>query len=119
MTIFWMMILFMLSTSFFSSEWTDKFNAPFNIRFMAHLVVYLILGFLASGAVGLNFGWKRKFLITMIFCMAYALSDEFHQYFEPERAARLKDVITDSVSAWVGILIHRRVYLERIVKKGL
>ncbi|MFC2157036.1 VanZ family protein [Acidobacteriota bacterium] len=119
MTIFWMMVLFVFSTSFFSSELTDKINAPFNIRFLAHIVVYFILGFFVSGAIELNFKWKRRFLIALIFCILYAFSDELHQYFEPTRAAKLIDVIKDSVGAWVGILVYRKVYLERMVKKGL
>ena len=115
----WMLVIFILSTSFFSSEQTDKIDAPFNIRFLAHIVVYCILGFLASGAVELHSSWKHKFLITLTFCVIYALTDELHQYFEPNRAARLQDVIKDGVGAFLGILIHRRFYLGWIVKKGI
>ena len=109
-TILWMIIIFILSTTYFSSQRTahilDRISTEINFRFLAHLIVYTIFGFLASGAIQTNFSWKNKFLITLIVCILYAIMDEFHQNFEPERKFRLIDIKTDTVGAFVGILLY-------------
>lgn len=118
LTVGWMAVLFVLSTSFFSAELTKNIDFPINIRLLAHICVYLVLGFLASRAVDLNFPWKNKILITFLICILYAISDELHQHFEPARHGRLIDVIVDSVSAFFGIVGQRLVYQKRFVGKG-
>ena len=70
---------------------------------IAHFVVYFIFGFLLSGALRTNFNWKNRFLLALLFCVLYAVLDEIHQYFEPERKFRISDIVLDSVSALGGI----------------
>ncbi|MCJ7579117.1 MAG: VanZ family protein [Candidatus Aminicenantes bacterium] len=108
LTIIWMAVIFVLSTNYFSSErTTDLINIHIPLRSLAHLFVYFVLGFLASGAIKLNFNWKHKLLITLLFCIFYALTDELHQYFETERRFGFTDIATDSVGASVGILFYK------------
>lgn len=108
LTIVWMVFIFVLSTNYFSSErTTDKLDTNIPLRSLAHLFVYFVLGFLASGAVKLNFNWKHKLLITLVFCVFYAFTDELHQHFETERRFRLIDLATDSVGAFAGILFYK------------
>ena len=107
LTIIWMVFIFVLSTNYFSSEITTaKIDTNIPLRFLAHLFVYFVSGFLASGAISLNFNWTHKLLITLLFCIFYAFTDELHQFFEPERRFRLIDLATDSVGAFVGILLY-------------
>ena len=108
LTIVWMVIIFFLSTNYLSSERTTaKIDTTIPFRDLAHLFVYFVLGFLASGAVNLNFNWKHKLLISLLFCIFYAFTDELHQYFETERRFGLIDIATDSVGACVGILFYK------------
>ena len=83
-----------------------------SFRFIAHLLVYFILGFLASGAIRLNFTWKQKFIISLLFCILYSLSDEFHQHLVPERRFRLIDLSYDVLGSLAGILTYYCVYLR-------
>ncbi len=108
LTIIWMVFIFVLSTNHFSSgRTTAKIDAEIPIRLLAHLFVYFVLGFLSSGAVKLNFNWKHKLLITLLFCIFYAFTDELHQFFEIERRFRFIDIATDSVGAFAGILFYK------------
>ncbi len=113
LTTVWMAVIFMLSTNYFSSERTpSKIDTNIPLRSLAHLFVYLVLGFLASGAVNLNFNWKHKLLITLLFCIFYAFTDELHQFFEIERRFRFIDIATDTVGAFAGILFYNFLYLK-------
>ncbi len=116
LSILWMIVIFILSTSLFSpqrtAKVTDKITTEINFRFIAHLIVYFILGFLASGAIRLNFSFNNKFLFTMLACCLYGVFDEFHQYFEPARKFRLIDIITNSGGSSLGILSYYLVYLR-------
>ncbi len=116
LSIFWMIFIFILSTSLFSpqstAKVTDKITTEINFRFIAHLVVYFILGFLASGSIRLNFSFNNKFLFTVLVCFLYGVSDEFHQYFEPARKFRSIDIITNSGGSLTGILSYYLVYLR-------
>ena len=121
-TIFWMAVIFVLSTNLFSAQrTTDKIDTEIPLRNIAHLVVYFILGFLSSGAVRLNFSWKQKWLITLFFCIFYAFTDEVHHFFELERRFRFIDIAIDSVGAFAGILFYNLLYLKlfksRILRK--
>lgn len=108
LTFVWMVFIFVLSTNYFSSERTTaKIDTNFPLRVLAHLFVYFVLGFLSSGSVKLNFNWKQKLLIALLFCVFYAFTDELHQYFETERRFRLIDLATDSAGALAGILFYK------------
>ncbi len=74
------------------------------LRKIAHFTEYAALGFCMSGAVYFTFN-KNKFYIPFIPCVLYAVSDEIHQYFVPERACRIFDVFVDSCGSSTGILI--------------
>ena len=74
------------------------------LRKLAHFTEYAALGFFLCGAIYHTFS-KRKFYIPLIPCVLYAVSDEIHQYFVPERSCRIFDVFIDSCGSSVGILI--------------
>ena len=40
-----------------------------------------------------------------IFCILYAMSDEFHQLFVPGRSGEIRDICIDSLGALLGIII--------------
>lgn len=110
LTLLWMVILYILSTPYFSSQnLPEKIN---DFRFVAHLVVYFILGFLASGSIRLNFTWKHKFLFTLLFCILFCLSDEFHQHLAPGRRFRFIDLSLDALGSLAGILTYYCVHLR-------
>ena len=42
-------------------------------------------------------------MIAFLLAVAYAISDEIHQFFVPGRSCQIKDVLIDSCGAAVGI----------------
>lgn len=74
------------------------------LRKIAHFTEYAALGFFLCGALYFTFG-VNKLYIALIPCALYAVSDEVHQYFVPERACRIFDVFIDSCGSSVGIII--------------
>lgn len=76
------------------------------VRKGAHFTEYAVLAALVSNAIRV---YKPKtlfkWLIPISFSALYAVTDEIHQYFVPERACRLFDVGIDTVGAIFGTAI--------------
>ena len=75
------------------------------IRKTAHFTIYAALGFFSSLTV------RQRKLISMstagviLFCFAYAVTDEIHQYFVPGRACMVTDMLLDTCGGITGIII--------------
>jgi len=95
--------------------------ADFITRKSAHTFLYLILGILMfnvvkeynKGSSGERTGDLRlAVLLSVLLCMAYANSDEFHQIFTPGRGSLVSDVVIDTTASSVGVgsylLVARR-----------
>jgi VanZ family protein len=70
----------------------DRFNHL--VRKYAHFMSYLILGILVNNALVVS-NVNKTFKYSLLFCIVYAISDEFHQLFVPGRGAQISDVIID------------------------
>lgn len=91
----------------------NEANLNHIIRKAAHFTIYLILGILVTNA--LKDGNKSKLnliLASLVICILYAISDEFHQLFIPGRSGEIKDVILDSLGALLGILMMSSVKVK-------
>lgn len=73
-------------------------------RKIAHFCEFAALGFSVAGSVMFYLD-RFNFLIPLIFSVIYAISDEIHQLFVPERACRIFDVFVDSCGSLFGILV--------------
>ncbi len=74
------------------------------IRTAGHFCEFAALGFLSLNALltfELQF-WKKA-LFSFLFSVFYAITDEIHQYFVPDRVCDIKDVLVDSLGAATGI----------------
>jgi VanZ family protein len=81
------------------------------IRKCAHFSIYLVLGLLVLNA--LRNGHKTirfKVILTMVICILYAASDEFHQIFVSGRGPKITDVFIDSCGAALGTGIYLIVW---------
>lgn len=93
------------------------------IRKLAHFSIFALLGFSAMTAAGTYKTGSRKatavrFAICAAFCLAYAISDEFHQTFVSGRNGNVTDVLIDFSGACIGMLIsyliiYRLITLRR------
>ncbi len=136
--IFWLVLIFYLSaqpvskSNGLSKKVTEVIiekvemvapNANFNINRMnylvrknAHFFAYLILGILVMNVLRTSRVSNTKgFILSLMFCILYAISDEFHQLFVPGRSGQMRDVLIDSTGAAIGIGMY--VVVKFIVNK--
>jgi VanZ family protein len=111
-TILWLITLFVLSTSFFSSANTSKVILPI-LRFLlpgaSEATIALMHGLIRKAAHFTNYGilfWllirgpmARRPYTALALCVCYAFLDEGHQILVPGRTPSLYDVALDSSGA--------------------
>ncbi|KUP05305.1 hypothetical protein Q73_13405, partial [Bacillus coahuilensis m2-6] len=85
------------------------------IRKNAHFYVYLVLAVLMMNALKSNQYKNIRILLTLIFCIVYAITDEIHQLFVPGREAQVNDVLIDSIGATFGIGLY--ILIRSIIQK--
>jgi VanZ family protein len=98
--------------------WTKTLNPI--VRKCGHFIEFLYLGITTTVLALLLF--KRKSLsivISVIFCVVAAMSDEFRQQFVAGRSGQWSDVLLDSVGSICGILAAGLVYLVHYRIKSL
>lgn len=79
----------------------DNFN-------WGHLVAYFVLGVFVYYALGKNTSTKYRGILTVLICLLYGVSDEFHQAFVPGRAVELFDLVNDTIGASLAVAVLRR-----------
>lgn len=101
----------------------------FLVRKAAHVTEYLILEILMVFTLREWIRSKNKdvmrksfyfelLLLPFLLGIAYAGSDEFHQYFISERSAQWKDVMIDSIGLFLGLLLSWLI-LNILYRRGL
>lgn len=85
------------------------------VRKSAHVFEYFVLGILTLNVFD-TFNIKRKVLFSIILCILYASSDEFHQIFTG-RTASIADVLLDSIASIVGIFLLNYIFSQRRKRK--
>jgi VanZ family protein len=121
----WMMVIFSLSTEWFSSANTTPFLAPLLegllptvlaplieaivllFRKFSHWSEYFVLAVLFMRALKAEISSQsemRRLIWTIVLATLYAVTDEFHQSFVPSRTANPVDVVIDSFGAFCGTL---------------
>lgn len=103
----WAGIIFYLSSIPGLSSGMSVFYDVF-ARKIAHAGVFSVLCLLIFWALrsGHGMSFKKALLLSFVLTVLYAFSDEAHQYFVPERQARLFDVGVDSLGAiFSGLLL--------------
>ncbi len=91
---------------------SEFLNIP--LRKLCHASVYFILCIFVFKLVVIFFNHNRYFLslvITLGFCILYAVFDEFHQTFVPGRCGEISDVVIDGCGALVGAIVYTTYYI--------
>ena len=88
-----------------ASHWSHEFMT-FVARKLAHSFNYFVLGILMLNVVR-DFipRARRAVILSGLFVMLYAVSDEIHQIFVPGRGPLVTDVLIDSVAGALGIIL--------------
>lgn len=74
------------------------------VRKCAHGWIYFVLGVLVITTLtktGIR-GYKA-YVLTMVLCVSYAVTDEIHQTFVPGRTGQISDVVIDTAGAVLGM----------------
>ncbi|WP_084787658.1 VanZ family protein [Anaerobacillus alkalidiazotrophicus] len=83
----------------------------FVIRKGAHFTFFFCLGFLFYRAMwASSFPKVLSFISSLCFVVIYAISDELHQAFTPNRTPLVQDVVLDSVGGLTGIVFALFIY---------
>lgn len=76
------------------------------IRKLAHFSIYTLVGILIMTFMSTyKLLLFKKFSISTIVGLCYAISDEYHQSFVPGRSAEIRDVVIDTSGVVFGIII--------------
>ena len=88
------------------------------IRKNAHFIMYFVLGILVYSAIGGEVSGVKRFIVSLLICSLYAVSDEVHQFFVPGRGPAVFDVFIDSSGTCVGIftyIIMSNIFFKSVV----
>ncbi|MBO5550706.1 MAG: VanZ family protein [Lachnospiraceae bacterium] len=78
---------------------------PF-LRKAAHMSEYALLAVLLYSALkGLHISYRRAALISLLICILYSCTDEWHQTFVFGRSGSIRDVIIDTLGAAVALSV--------------
>ena len=90
------------------------------IRKGAHFTEFAVLGALLSNALrSYDLQKKLRWLLPVGIGALYAVSDEIHQYFVPERACRLLDMGIDTAGVIFGTAVFGGILYLRMKKAPL
>jgi VanZ family protein len=127
----WMLVIFSASADAQSTQHTSRFLEPFLrwldpnvtaetidlvrwcVRKTAHMVEFAILAWLAWRALRQARGdragiWSwRTAGLTLAFVVFYAVTDEFHQTFVPNRTGSAVDVCIDTLGGAIALALLR------------
>lgn len=107
-TTIWKFITFITS---YEPTLVDRLSTSFLLRKIAHISEYFLLfityyyGFFKSKIVKV----QNVSYIALIFTLFYAMTDELHQAFIPNRVGTYEDVLIDSIGALVSFLLLKKV----------
>ncbi len=120
-----MAVMFTLSTHYFGSALTKPIigrmldfigynydtsflnTADLVVRKSAHVFIYAVLAVLWYRAVlkGSRLGMVKAGLTVLLICALWASSDEIHQYLAGGRGAEVSDVVLDSATSALAIVV--------------
>ena len=100
------MLLVMGIIFFLSEQSGDTLSLHISLFYgadkIAHLLTYWVLA--AAVIYAFSEGLKKRLpsvvvVLTLLFCLLYGISDEFHQSFTPDRSVSVFDVVADFTGA--------------------
>ena len=78
-------------------------SISFIIRKLAHMFLYFVL-YLLFYYTMYQFNIKKRKNLSLVFCLFYAISDEFHQLFIPNRSFQIFDIFIDMLGTFFSYL---------------
>ena len=90
------------------------------IRKAAHFYIYGMLGVWTINFINTFEKLKasKKIVVSLLFCMTYAITDELHQTLVSGRSGEIRDVLIDSLGALTGMILMLIIYKETRVYRS-
>jgi len=105
----WMGLIFGFSSQAHSGEMTEQYLHGWNIlvRKAAHMTEFGVLFALTRFALAASIPAADRLVTTLsvLICLIYAGSDEWHQSFVPGRSAQVSDVMVDMCGVVIALLL--------------
>lgn len=99
------LLRWLLSLAGIDGAWLMSGIRGFVLRKFAHFTEYAVLCMLVLRLAALHFSIRKALIYSLLFCLIYACSDEFHQTFVPGRVGTPMDVAIDTSGAVAGMLL--------------
>ncbi len=116
---FWFPVFFYSAIIFvISSLPSTRVEMPFLVwDKLLHVVEYGILGFLMARALNGTRPWPylTVWMVSVVLCYLYGLTDEFHQSFTPGRESALTDAFADFIGGAIGAGVYP--FVQQLVSK--
>ena len=90
----------------------------FIVRKSAHFIEYVVLGSLALNCLK-DYEISNRIFLSIVFCVLYAITDEFHQTFIPGRSGLVFDVLIDSCGALCGVFLYYIIRIKMCYEKQI
>lgn len=116
---FWFPVFLYSGIIFYASSLPDL-KPPLEIKNIdkaAHVLEYLLFGFLLARAFSQQWPAVKLWQAITICSLLYGISDEYHQSFVPGREAGVIDVIADTIGGFSGVWIH--LFRQKRIKSNL
>lgn len=101
----------------FTADMMESLNLI--LRKIAHFSLYFLLGISTSGIfLTLPIKYRKVFLFSLLVCILFAFSDEFHQHLSGTRNGNMLDVLLDSFGSVCGSFVMigiSRKWFEKIL----
>ncbi len=116
---YWLPVIFWAGLIYFASSVSGE-DIPgifYGQDISFHATVFVILAVFLNRALKnthfCSLSKQKRLVVTILFCLVYALTDEFHQQFVFGRDCALVDVIIDGVGAIFGSIIYENFTKSR------
>jgi VanZ family protein len=76
-----------------------------------HVIGYFGLGLAVLFGLSARSHWSPTG--ALILCFLYSITDEFHQIFTPGRSASPRDILLDTLAAFVGVAVMLGIMVSR------
>ena len=83
------------------------------VRKSAHTFIYMMLAVLVSSIFFVfNKKGKNTIVYILFICLLFAVTDEFHQSFVPQRTSLVSDILFDFAGSLIGLALFYLAYYQ-------
>ncbi len=110
-------LLIAIEIFFFSTiSFAPGKRAIISLTTLYHFIVFFLFSFFLFTTIKGKGKIKTKhILIVFLISLIYAILDEFHQSFVPNRDASIKDILIDSLGIFTSMIIY--LYINKKAKE--